>query len=131
MEEIKKDEALKRIPQQLRRIRATFHCADSDKDGFITRGELLHSMNTNPKVMELFNGFGLDSNDALELFSVLDWDRTGGITIDEFVDGISKVLDNEIHILDHLASHAGIRTANLALGFNWPDGSLNERVGSI
>jgi len=131
MVSLHKEEQLKALKLELVAVEAVFLASDTDGSGTISRDELQQAMHDNPFVTDTFVKYGIQRGDAMELFGVLDWNSTGGITIDDFIEGIGKVYDNQVHVMDTLATHANIRSVQETFGHGWNDRGLKHRVLSI
>ncbi|CAJ1341974.1 unnamed protein product [Effrenium voratum] len=86
-----------------------FGAIDIDDNGFITREEF-HKCLTQEKFMAFFRAIKLDYRDAQLLFDLLDAEKTGKVTEDEFVEGCAglhgeataletKVLHQEVQVM--------------------------------
>lgn len=82
----------------LRSMQEVFMEMDEDGYGTISREEFEKNLACE-KIIAYFNALKLDVSDAKVLFTLLDYDHTGEITIDEFLDGCYK-LQGESRSLD-------------------------------
>merc|ERR1712036_3828 len=71
---------------------------DDDETGLITLEEFESKLD-DERVVAYFNALRLDVSDARMLFKLLDYDESGDIMIEEFVDGCYK-LQGESRSLD-------------------------------
>merc|ERR1712110_1147461 len=94
MGELKKDEMRKHLHEELLQVKSLFVNSDEDGSGTLTKSEFDHAVNVNESVREVFHKFGIQTDDVAELFAVLDWDRSGSVTVTELIEGISKVNDD-------------------------------------
>merc|ERR1712037_489301 len=91
MGELKKLEMRDQLVEELVQVKTFFLITDEDGSGTLTKAEFDRALNEHPPVKDVFHEFDIDTEDATELFSVLDWDRSGSVTIKELIEGISKV----------------------------------------
>jgi len=76
-----------RTSKEVRRI---FQAADKDESGELTLEELMEQLE-NPWVTAYFSGINIDPNEAKIIFTLMDTNNSGSVTIDEFVDGTMKL----------------------------------------
>lgn len=69
------------------RLREAFEAADINHDGLLTLTELRDSLEKNEQVMDELGKLGLGLWDAKEVFTLLDFDRSGSLTAEEFMEG--------------------------------------------
>eukprot|EP00929_Paragymnodinium_shiwhaense_P057879 TRINITY_DN28990_c0_g1_i1.p1 TRINITY_DN28990_c0_g1~~TRINITY_DN28990_c0_g1_i1.p1 ORF type:complete len:634 (+),score=127.83 TRINITY_DN28990_c0_g1_i1:180-2081(+) len=79
-------EEQKRLAEEVRRI---FRTADRDASGQLSRGELEKQMR-DPWVRAYFAGLDIDPGEAKIIFTLLDTDRSGCLSLDEFITGVIK-----------------------------------------
>lgn len=63
---------------------------DPERNGFITFEEFCIQLE-NPWVQAFLSGLDIDITDARIVFTLLDVDGSGGLTVEEFVDGALKL----------------------------------------
>mmetsp|Transcript_27153 Transcript_27153/g.53096 ORF Transcript_27153/g.53096 Transcript_27153/m.53096 type:complete len:499 (+) Transcript_27153:21-1517(+) len=102
-------EERRRMKEELIRIRTMFDQSHQDSSGKMTFQEFEVALKENPSIREIFNKMGISLHDAKELYTVLDWDDSGDLTIKEFLSGISKLQDGVCSPWDALATHAIVR----------------------
>jgi len=102
-------EERRRMQQELVRIRTVFDESNQDASGKMTFEEFEAALKAHPPIREIFNKMGISLHDAKELYTVLDWDDSGDLTIKEFLSGISKLQDGVCSPWDALATHAIVR----------------------
>merc|ERR1719272_107482 len=76
-----------RTSKEVRRI---FQAADKDESGELTLEELMQQLE-NPWVTAYFSGINIDPNEAKIIFTLMDTNNSGSVTIDEFIDGTMKL----------------------------------------
>merc|ERR1712151_1427794 len=64
--------------------------ADTERDGSISKEEFL-AITKDPHVKLWLSSMELDAGDALNLFGLIDQSGDGVITLDELVQGVSKL----------------------------------------
>mmetsp|Transcript_27154 Transcript_27154/g.53098 ORF Transcript_27154/g.53098 Transcript_27154/m.53098 type:complete len:181 (-) Transcript_27154:133-675(-) len=102
-------EERQRMQQELLGIRAVFDEGGKDKSGKMTYEEFEAAMKDHPPIRDIFDNMGISLLDARELYSVLDWDESGDLTIKEFLSGINKLQNGVCSPWDALATHAIVR----------------------
>merc|ERR1719362_1804055 len=103
-------EERRRMKEELIRIRTMFDESNQDAgSGKMTFEEFEAALKAHPPIREIFNKMGISLHDAKELYTVLDWDDSGDLTIKEFLSGISKLQDGVCSPWDALATHAIVR----------------------
>jgi len=78
---------VKRTSEEVRRI---FNDADVDKNGRMTFEEMTNHMQT-PWVKAYFSGLDIDPSEATIIFTLMDNDGSGDVSINEFVDGTLRL----------------------------------------
>jgi len=71
-------------------IKKIFMSADSDHSGTVTLMELMTQLQ-NPWVSAYFAGLDIDPNEAKIIFTLMDTDNDGAVSIEEFIDGTLKL----------------------------------------
>jgi len=66
---------------------------DLDGDGIISHPEYIHAITTDVTVMQCFIELGLSEEE--NLFGTLDPDSSGGITLDQFFDGVMLIMKGQ------------------------------------
>jgi len=102
-------EERQRMQQELLRIRSVFDEGGKERAGRMTFEEFETAMKAHPTIREIFDNMGISLLDARELYSVLDWDESGDLTIKEFLSGINKLQNGVCSPWDALATHAIVR----------------------
>eukprot|EP00930_Biecheleria_cincta_P094865 TRINITY_DN8647_c0_g1_i1.p1 TRINITY_DN8647_c0_g1~~TRINITY_DN8647_c0_g1_i1.p1 ORF type:complete len:584 (+),score=109.02 TRINITY_DN8647_c0_g1_i1:335-2086(+) len=96
-EQASQDREAQQIYEQRRReklvgeLTASFHRFDIDGDGRISRNELMEASGVD--LQSLYQSLKLDNPE--EIFSALDVDGTGEISIDEFCEGVLQAVNSE------------------------------------
>lgn len=83
-------EAMHSERSTLLQMQKFFHQADKDKSGTITLDELELQLK-NIKVRAHLATLGIEVNDAKDIFRLLDFDKSGEISIEEFIYGCLKM----------------------------------------
>lgn len=73
------------------KIMHMFQQADSDQNGSLTREEFRRELR-NPEVTECLHALGIDTRQAENLFSILDFDESDTLDATEFVGGMMKAV---------------------------------------
>merc|ERR1719362_1346616 len=102
-------EERQRMQQELLRIRSVFDEGGAERAGKMTYEEFEAAMKEHPTIREIFDNMGISLLDVRELYSVLDWDESGDLTIKEFLSGINKLQNGVCSPWDALATHAIVR----------------------
>merc|ERR1719362_955634 len=97
------------MQQELLRIRTMFDEGGKERAGKMTFEEFESAMRQHDSIREIFDNMGISILDARELYSVLDWDESGDLTIKEFMSGINKLQNGVCTPWDALATHAIVR----------------------
>merc|ERR1719329_1826483 len=71
-------------------VKKIFRLADKDESGLMTRDELQQQLE-NPWVRAYFSGLEIDPHEAHIIFTLMDTDSDGAISIDEFIEGTMKL----------------------------------------
>mmetsp|Transcript_7776 Transcript_7776/g.17388 ORF Transcript_7776/g.17388 Transcript_7776/m.17388 type:complete len:144 (-) Transcript_7776:391-822(-) len=71
-------------------MRDIFLEMDEDGSGTMTLEELQAGLN-DPRVLSYFSALGLELDDTARLFSLIDDDGSGDVSIDEFLDGCLRL----------------------------------------
>lgn len=97
-----------KVGKQLERMREAFIECDSNQDKMIDRTEFAEAMEATPtgKLKDCFEALELPTHDALTLFDMLDGDASGQLNMEEFLNGVKRVLGASDPLWDHLATHA-------------------------
>lgn len=74
----------------LKKLRDIFDEIDDDDTGCINLDELERNL-TDERVAAYLHALKLDVNDARMMFTLLDYDQSGHITVEEFLDGCYKL----------------------------------------
>jgi len=80
----------------LNKLKDFFIACDLDGNGELDKSELTVAFEQ-PAVSRLFQQLDVPITDPSELFDLLDLDRSGGITFDEFLDGIIRLKSSVGH----------------------------------
>jgi Ca2+-binding EF-hand superfamily protein len=80
----------------LNKLKDFFIACDLDGNGELDKGELETAFEQ-PAVNRLFQQLDVPVMDPAELFDLLDLDRSGGITFEEFLDGITRLKSSVGH----------------------------------
>merc|ERR1719362_1473772 len=102
----------KRMQKELQSVKKLF-CADGagkEKSGRLTYEEFEKALRIHEPIREIFGKMGISLYDAKELYTVLDWDDSGDLTIKEFLSGLQKLQDGVCSPWDSLATHAIVRS---------------------
>eukprot|EP00931_Biecheleriopsis_adriatica_P073339 TRINITY_DN47641_c0_g1_i1.p1 TRINITY_DN47641_c0_g1~~TRINITY_DN47641_c0_g1_i1.p1 ORF type:complete len:630 (+),score=105.82 TRINITY_DN47641_c0_g1_i1:275-1891(+) len=78
---------MKRRCQEVRRI---FHEADADEQGSLTFNQFKEHLE-NPWVKAYFSGLEIDPGEAAIIFTLMDTNCNGRVSVDEFIDGTMKL----------------------------------------
>jgi len=97
------------MAQDLMQIITVFRDSDADGSGTLSSQELQSAFKTNEAVIQNLEAIGLPPDNAEELYSILDWDHSGEITVTEFVEGIAKVQADLPSTWDALATYCNVR----------------------
>jgi len=71
-------------------VKRIFYLADKDESGSMSFSELCRQLQ-NPWVRAYFSGLDIDPNEAKIIFTLMDTDNDGVVSIDEFIDGTMKM----------------------------------------
>jgi len=98
-------EDLTRTSEEVRRI---FQQADEDGSGVLTQAEFEKCLEGNQWVAAYFSGLDIDTSDASTIFTLMDIDGSGELSIDEFVEGTMKLKGSakSIDIFSLMFDHA-------------------------
>jgi len=94
---------------QLEKLREVFVECDINRDERIDRDEFAVAMNSpdsDGKLKACFEELGIPTDDAIMLFDILDSDVSEELNLQEFLNGIRRVLGASDPLWDHLATHA-------------------------
>merc|ERR1712217_480889 len=81
---------IERVQKYTQKVKKFFREADEDKSGNLSWTEFKEHLQ-NPKVKAYFQALELDVSQAHMLFGLLDTDNDGFVTVDEFVDGATRL----------------------------------------
>jgi len=98
-----------RVAEELEKMREAFVECDINQDETIDRDEFAEAMsatNTDGKLKACFEALDIPTDDALTLFDILDADVSGQLNMQEFLNGVARVLGASDPLWDHLATHA-------------------------
>jgi len=98
-----------KVGVQLEKLREAFAECDINQDETIDRNEFAVAMTSTDSDMKLkacFEALGIPTDDALTLFDILDSDVSGQLSMQEFLNGVARVLGASDPLWDHLATHA-------------------------
>jgi len=110
MSDSQRDEERKRMQKELHSVRKLFSDgASKEKAGRLTYEEFETALKVHEPIREIFGKMGISLYDAKELYTVLDWDDSGDLTIKEFLSGLQKLQDGVCSPWDSLATHAIVR----------------------
>jgi len=110
MSDSQRDEERKRMQKELHSVRKLFSDgAPKEKAGRLTYEEFETALKVHEPIREIFGKMGISLYDAKELYTVLDWDDSGDLTIKEFLSGLQKLQDGVCSPWDSLATHAIVR----------------------
>merc|ERR1719359_78838 len=82
---IKKDQ--EETQKALQKILTVFVEADTDGNGSLTKEEFLGAIES-PNVVKLLHEVGIDIRQAENLFDILDYDESGVLEAQEFIEGV-------------------------------------------
>jgi len=74
----------------LQKVLGCFMLADVDEDRMITMVEFQEQLRS-PNLRDIFDSIGISKHEADLLFAILDRDKTGSLSPEEFVDGALKL----------------------------------------
>uniref|UniRef100_A0A7R9ZUY2 EF-hand domain-containing protein n=1 Tax=Pyrodinium bahamense TaxID=73915 RepID=A0A7R9ZUY2_9DINO len=80
------------------------------KDGTITLEEFEASLTDSACIQQILDRMGVPLKEARELYMVLDWDQSGELTIEEFLEGLTKLQDGTPSAWDTMATHSAARS---------------------
>mmetsp|Transcript_51246 Transcript_51246/g.119122 ORF Transcript_51246/g.119122 Transcript_51246/m.119122 type:complete len:539 (-) Transcript_51246:174-1790(-) len=78
--------------------------------GTITYEEFETALQESDAVRKIFSAMGIELNDVRELYTVLDWDESGDLTVKEFLEGLRKLQEGVPSPWDSLATHSIVRS---------------------
>jgi len=113
------------LAQDMMQLIAVFDHADADDSGTLTLPELENALGNNASVRKRIIDMGVHIEDISELFTMLDCDSTGEVSVREFVAGIAKLRAHTPSVWDAMATNGNVR------GLLWIVANLNERVEGI
>lgn len=110
MSDNQRDEERERMRKELHSVRRLFaDGAPKEKAGRLTYEEFEKALQMHEPIAKMFGKMGISLYDAKELYTVLDWDDSGDLTIKEFLSGLQKLQDGVCSPWDSLATHAIVR----------------------
>merc|ERR1719414_1261595 len=95
-----------RMADELVRIKSVFTNEKIESVGRVTFEEFETALHESEVLKEIFSTMGVSMNDVRELYSVLDWDGSGDLTVKEFLEGLRKLQDGGSSAWESLATHA-------------------------
>jgi voltage-gated sodium channel len=98
-----------KVGMQLQSLREAFVKCDINNDETIDRDEFEEAMKTiadEGNLKSCFEALGIPIDDALMLFDILDADLSGQLDMDEFLNGVARVVHASDANFDRLATHA-------------------------
>eukprot|EP00419_Tripos_fusus_P061617 CAMPEP_0172917742 /NCGR_PEP_ID=MMETSP1075-20121228/198854_1 /TAXON_ID=2916 /ORGANISM="Ceratium fusus, Strain PA161109" /LENGTH=511 /DNA_ID=CAMNT_0013777259 /DNA_START=7 /DNA_END=1542 /DNA_ORIENTATION=+ len=111
MSDSQQAEERKRMQKELLSVKKLFTDETSkEKAGRLTYEEFEKALMVHEPLREIFGKMGISIYDAKELYTVLDWDDSGDLTVKEFMSGIQKLQDGICSPWDSLATHAIVRS---------------------
>jgi len=90
-------------------IAKLFRTADNDGDGELTKDEFLTALKR-PEIMNILLEVGLDMRNAESLFDILDYDGSGALDVQEFIEGVMRA-SGEAQAKDILAVQCDLSRA--------------------
>lgn len=75
----------------------------------ITPEQFEQALKENDALRKQVLGIGVHPTEAKELFTVLDWDQSGEVTVRELMDGLAKLQAGAPSPWDAMATHASVR----------------------
>jgi voltage-gated sodium channel len=115
LEEIDEAADYRRMRTAIERMVEAFEEADGNSDGKITLSEFEAAVEKSTVVREALEFLNLPLEDARGLFLMLDINRSGELTIDEFSEGCEKVSGSTPTQRDIIATHAEVRNISRIL----------------
>mmetsp|Transcript_164300 Transcript_164300/g.299625 ORF Transcript_164300/g.299625 Transcript_164300/m.299625 type:complete len:596 (-) Transcript_164300:33-1820(-) len=110
MEELTEQEGNEKFADQLDSMRNVFVLSDRDGDGMVTLREFEQTFTNNEAAKTLLQVLQLPLDEATSLYQVLDWEERGEMSIEDFIDGISKIRGGHPTHWDIIATSAGVKT---------------------
>jgi len=98
-----------RMADELVRIKNLFSSGQEAGVGKITFSEFETALRESEAVREIFQKMGIALGDVKELYTVLDWDESGDLTVKEFLQGLQKLQDGGSSPWDTLATYSLVR----------------------
>jgi len=93
-----------------------FEEMDSDGSGCLTQSELLNGLDTNQEFSSLLRYMNITRDDVQLTFKMLDFDDSGAVAFEEFVDGLYKMKTESSHTLlmfiRHYVTDVRMKTKN-------------------
>lgn len=129
--EMKQAEIKENLRQELMYIKAMIFEGDDDGTGTLSRNEFEKIVLHNDQVKLILKKMGVAIDDAQELYSVLDWDHSGELTIQEFIDGVSKVKNDVPSTWDVLSTRTSVHSISSNIGQPLEERCLTDRIDSI
>jgi len=102
-------EERERMADELTRIKSLFSGDSEAGAGKITFEEFKRALSESESVRSIFHNMGVSLSDVRELYTVLDWDDSGDLTLKEFLEGLQKLQDGTPSPWDSLATHSIVR----------------------
>jgi len=128
--------------KMLPNLKSMFHKLDKDGDGTITLIELQHAPEAVKQQLERY--LHKDSDSIASLFEIIDVDDSGEVDIDEFCDGVAKLVhcDSPIELVRILKQLNVLRkdveelkngslTRHLLMETNWPSTSAPPPLSNV
>jgi len=98
------------MADELVRVKTLFNSGGQEAGaGAITITEFETALRESEAVRKIFQNMGISLGDVRELYSVLDWDESGDLTVKEFLEGLQKLQDGAENPWDSLATHSIVR----------------------
>lgn len=110
IQEIDAKEAKRLVAQELLNLKTVFTEGDQDGNGSLTYEEFERALRENAEARRCLQSMGLPLSDALELYTALDSDCSGSLTVMEFLAGCAKLRAAVPSNFDALATSAGVRS---------------------
>jgi voltage-gated sodium channel len=86
---------------RLEKLQSIYEHIDHNKDGHITLMELIDSFESEPDVRTYLQGMNINTDDLSTIFDLMDVDRSGDLSYEEFVSTFAKAQsqDARIHMM--------------------------------